>query len=240
MRINSTRIYELNCSVNTFQGKYIGYKLINDRFDNAYLFRNIYLNGEYITDHLWIYKSELSSQVIENEETLIPNTLYDIKGYVYNFIYYYKGNKRVKLSLSNVTNISIIKDSIIYTNKKIIGRYYSVSDEKLLFYDVKSNGLSIVPYISLYSADLTNLSVPPFKENYLYEINGNISKRLCDNDIIEYYYSNINKIKIFSQKNRKEKKILVCPQCKSSTILRTRNSWRICTKCLHEYTDDYI
>lgn len=106
MENNTNELNRINRTVINLKATYSKSKEIPKRFDKGYLFKNIYINNVLIRDHLWIYKSEILKICSFEEDKLIENKDYIIRGFVDNFSYFRKGVKYIKLSLSNVTKIN--------------------------------------------------------------------------------------------------------------------------------------
>lgn len=105
MKSNLKLINSINNRRLTVKGTFVLKKNIESRFDVGYLFKDVYLNGEFLTDSLWIYKSEISKKIID-KLSLNPKKTYSISGAVSNIPFYKNGKKLKRFVFAMVTNIS--------------------------------------------------------------------------------------------------------------------------------------
>lgn len=77
-------VNSINLQEKVVAGELILKKDIELKNDVGYLFKNIYIKNRYLAESLWIYKTELSQNVIEDFNKIEIGQKYNIKGIVNN------------------------------------------------------------------------------------------------------------------------------------------------------------
>lgn len=105
------KLAKLNNSVVDFQGTVFEIVEIKDKYDTGYLLKDVKINGEIITDHCWVYKSDILRLKEVNIEI---GKRYNFKGLIGR---YDKFNKEGKLisnyAFMNITKINNYLEKIV-------------------------------------------------------------------------------------------------------------------------------
>lgn len=98
-------INTINKKVKIVKGEFALKKEIKEREDIGYLFKNIYINGKFLSESLWIYKPEMTKELLENINLTVGEPYY-IKGEVRNIKRYTEEGKCNRFAFKIVTDIS--------------------------------------------------------------------------------------------------------------------------------------
>lgn len=101
---NTELINSINNQNLIVKGEFLLKKHIQKREDIGFLFKNVYLNKKFLTENLWIYKSEMTKELIDNMR-LTKGEIYYIEGIVSNLKWFTKDGSINKFAFGVVKNI---------------------------------------------------------------------------------------------------------------------------------------